>query len=268
MTKPDLIHLTPWPIADRHRKLELRATLRRHAENRKIHIAGYMLDISDKIQHSPAMRPMPEIQRDRAVQLLRDRGVARMRELAAAGVTATTVTRMKKAGEMIQLGRGLYQLPDAPASAHHDLAVVAKAVPTGVICLVSALAFHELTDVIPARVWTAIGPKDRKPNLEYPALQIVRFSDEHLAHGIKRHKIDGVAVSITTPTRTIVDLFRYRQAQGRRFKASPGLNIALEGLREGLRQRKSTPAEIARSAEQAGVWSVVRPYLEAMTANA
>ncbi len=191
-----------------------------------------------------------------------------MRELAAAGITATTVTRMKKAGEIIQLSRGLYQLPDAPAGAHHDLAVIAKAVPTGVICLVSALAFHELTDVIPARVWIAIGPKDRKPNLEYPALQIVRFSDVHLGHDIERHTIDGVAVSITTPARTIVDLFRYRQAQGRRFKASPGLNIALEGLREGLRQRKATPAEIARSAEQAGVWRAVRPYLEAMTANA
>jgi predicted transcriptional regulator of viral defense system len=211
---------------------------------------------------------MPEIQRDRAVQFLRDRGVARMRELAAAGITATTVTRMKKAGEILQLGRGLYQLPDAPASAHHDLAVVAKAVPAGVICLVSALAFHELTDAIPARVWIAIGPKDRKPNLEYPALQIVRFSDMHLARGIECHTIDGVAVSITTPARTIVDLFRYRQAQGRRFKASPGLNIALEGLREGLRQRKTTPAEIARCAEQARAWSVVRPYLEAMTADA
>lgn len=229
---------------------------------------GYSIDITDKKDHPPAMRPLPEIQRDRVVQLLRGRGVVRMKELAAAGITATTVTRMKKAGEIIQLSRGLYQLPDAPASAHHDLAVVTKAVPAGVICLVSALAFHELTDVIPSRVWVAVGPKDRKPNLAYPALQVVRFSDEHRAHGIERHTIDGVAVSITTPARTIVDLFRYRQAQGRRFKASPGLNIALEGLREALRQRKATPAEIARRAEQAGAWSAIRPYLEAMMANA
>lgn len=214
------------------------------------------------------MKPMPVIQRDRVVQLLRDKGVARMKDLASAGITATTITRMKKAGEITQLGRGIYQLPDAPTSAHHDLAIVAMAVPSGVICLVSALAFHELTDVIPSRVWIAIGPKDRKPSLEHPALQVVRFRDVHRDHGVERHSIDGVAVSITTPARTVVDLFRYRQAQGRRFKASPGLNIALEGLREALRQRKATPAEIARCAEQSGAWSAVRPYLEAMTANA
>jgi predicted transcriptional regulator of viral defense system len=210
----------------------------------------------------------PQPQRDRAKQILREQGLVRLRDLVSAGITATTVSRMEKAGELIRLGRGLYQLPDAPVSAHHDLAIAAKVVPTGVVCLVSALAFHELTDVIPSRVWIAIGPKDRKPSLTYPALQIVRFNTGHLQSGIGRHVIDGVDVSITTPARTIVDLFRYRQSQGRRFKSSPGLNIALEGLRAALRQRKTTPAEIARCAEHVGGWTAIRPYLEAMTANA
>ncbi len=214
------------------------------------------------------MPSKPQIQRDRAVQILRERGIVRLRELVSTGITATTVSRMEKAGEIIRLGRGLYQLADAPASAHHDLSIVAKAISTGVVCLVSALAFHDLTDVIPSRVWIAIGPKDRKPSLAYPALQVVRFSDRHLRNGIERHAIGGVAVSITTPARTIVDLFRYRQSQGRRFKSSPGLNVALQGLREVLRQRKATPAEIARCAEQVGGWTAIRPYLEAMTANA
>jgi predicted transcriptional regulator of viral defense system len=214
------------------------------------------------------MPSAPHIQRDRAVQFLRERGVVRLREFVSAGITAATITRMERAGEVIRLGRGLYQLPDAPTSAHHDLAVVTKAIPSGVSCLVSALAFHELTDTIPSRVWIAIGPKGRKPILAHPALQVVRFSAKHLRNGVEQHNIDGVDVSIAAPARTIVDLFRYRQAEGRRFKSSPGLNIALEGLREALRQRKATPAEITRSAEQAGMWSVVRPYLEAMTANA
>ena len=209
-----------------------------------------------------------QIQRDRAAQILRERGVVRLREFVADGITATTITRMEKAGEVNRLGRGLYQLPDASTSLHHDLAIVAKVVPSSVVCLVSALAFHELTDIIPSRVWIAIGSKDRKPSLEYPALQVLRFSDKHLRSGIEHHQIDGVNVSITAPARTIVDLFRYRQAEGRRFKSSPGLNIALEGLREALRQRKVTPADIARCAEQMGAWTVVRPYLEAMTANA
>ncbi len=214
------------------------------------------------------MPPTPSPQRDRAKQILRVHGLVRLRELVTAGITATTVSRMEKAGEIIRLGRGLYQLPDAPSSGHHDLALAAKAVPFGVICLVSALAFHELTDVIPPRVWIAIGPKDRKPSLAFPALQIVRFSDKHLKGSVAQHTIDGVPVAITTPARTIVDLFRYRQSQGRRFKSSPGLNVALEGLREALRQRKATPADIARHAEKAGAWAAVRPYLEAMTANA
>jgi predicted transcriptional regulator of viral defense system len=209
-----------------------------------------------------------QFQRDRAKQILRKQGLVRLREFVSAGITATTVSRMEKSGELIRLGRGLYQLPNASVGAHHDLAIVAKAVPTGVICLVSALAFHELTDVIPSRVWIAIGPKDRKPCLTYPALQVVRFSPGHLQGGNERHVIDGVEVSITTPARTIIDLFRYRQSQGRRFKSSPGLNVALEGLREALRQRKATPAEIARCAEQMGVWAATRPYLEAMTVNA
>ncbi|MGQ0671506.1 MAG: type IV toxin-antitoxin system AbiEi family antitoxin domain-containing protein [Hyphomicrobium sp.] len=214
------------------------------------------------------MSSMTQTQRDCVAQLLRDRGIARLRDLIAAGIAATTLTRMERAGEVVRVGRGLYQLPDAPASTHHDLAVVAKAVPSGVICLVSALSFHELTDVIPPRVWVAIGPKDRKPSFKYPALEVVRFSDKHLEGSVERHNIDGVAVPITTPARTIVDLFRYRQSQGRRFKSSPGLNIALEGLREALRQRKATPANIARLAEEAGIWAAVRPYLEAMTVNA
>ena len=151
---------------------------------------------------------------------------------------------------------------------NHDLAIVAKAVPSGVICLVSALAFHEMTDTVPSRIWVAIGSKDRKPTLAHPALQLVRFSDRHLRTGVDKHTIEGVSTPITNPAKTVVDLFRYRQSAGRRFQKSPGLNLALEGLREALRQRKATPSEIVRCAEDAGNWKVVRPYLEAMIANA
>ena len=207
-------------------------------------------------------------QHHRALEVLRRQGVVRLRDFTAAGIAASTVARMQRTGDIERIGRGLYHLPGRSTDANHDLAVVAKAVPSGVICLVSALAFHELTDTIPARVWIAVGPKDRKPALAYPALQIVRFSTRHMRGGIGTHKIDGVAVRITDPVRTVVDLFRYRQSAGKRFKSSPGLNLALEGLRELLRKRKATPAEIAACAEAAGAWKVIRPYLEAMTANA
>lgn len=207
-------------------------------------------------------------QHDRAIRLLSRQGLVRRAEFIAAGITASTIARMEQRGEVVRVGRGLYQKPDRPVDANHELALAAKLVPDGVICLVSALAFHELTDTIPARVWLAIGSKHREPAVERPRLQTVRFSDAMLQTGFERHVIDGVKVPITTPARTVVDLFRYRAPAGRRYKSSPGLNLALEGLREVLRQRKATPAELARVAEKVGIWKVMRPYLEAMTAHA
>jgi predicted transcriptional regulator of viral defense system len=194
--------------------------------------------------------------------------MVRLSELTKSGVTAATVSRMKEKGLILQLGRGLYQLPDASLSVNHSLAEAAKLVPKGIICLTSALAFHELTDTIPSRVWMAIGAKDRRPRVENPPLQFVRFGQKVLTSGIKEYAIEGVRVRIYNPAKTVVDLFRYRRSAGKRYQKSPGLNLALEGLKEALRQRKATPAEIAHYANEAGIWKILQPYLEAMIANA
>ena len=206
-------------------------------------------------------------QADRAMAFLRERGMARSAELAKAGVTATTIARLKQSGLILQLSRGLYQAADSDLQADHVLAEASKIVPKGVICLVSALAFHELTDIMPPRVWMAIGSRARKPRVSYPAIEFVRFNEKVLHSGIETHAIEGVSVQITNPAKTIVDLFRYRQSEGRRFSRSTGLNVALEGMKEALRQRKATPAQIARYAIEAGNWKVVEPYLDAMTVN-
>ncbi len=212
------------------------------------------------------MPPVPPTQQDRAIALMREHGMLRASEFTKAGITAATLARMTASGTVLKLGRGLYQLPDTALDANHALAEAAKFVPRGAICLVSALAFHDLTDTMPSRVWMAIGPKDRKP--EHPTIEFVRFSGRHLTDGLERHAIEGVSVKIYSPAKTIVDLFRYRRRQGRRYRKSPGLNLALEGLREALRQRKASPAEIARFAGEGGAWKVIQPYLDAMTANA
>jgi predicted transcriptional regulator of viral defense system len=107
----------------------------------------------------------------------------------------------------------------APCDANHSLAEAAKLVPKGVICLTSALAFHELTDTIPSRVWMAIGPKDRRPRADDPPLQFVRFGQKVLTPGIKEHLIEGVRVRIYSPAKTVVDLFRYRRSAGKRYQA-------------------------------------------------
>jgi predicted transcriptional regulator of viral defense system len=194
--------------------------------------------------------------------------MARLSELRQAGVTAATVSRLHKNGQIVQLGRGLYQLPDAPLDVNNALAQAAKRVPKGIVCLTSALAYHELTDNIPSRVWMAIGPKDWRPRVDSPAIQFVRFGPKVLDKGVEEHIIEGVSVRIYNPAKTVADLFRYRRSAGKRYQKSPGLNLAIEGLREALRQRKATPSEIARYANEGGVWKTVQPYLEAITANA
>lgn len=214
------------------------------------------------------MVPRTGSQQDQVVSLLRRQGMARLSEFTRAGITASTVSRMKERGLVLQLSRGLYQLPDAPLEAQHSLAEASKLVPRGIVCLVSALAFHNLTDTIPSRVWMAIGSKDRRPRITRPSIQFVRFGERVLKAGIEQHRVEGVTVRVYNPPKTIVDMFRYRASAGRRYQRSPGLNLALEGLSEALRQRKATPSEIARYAVDAGIWKVVEPYLLAMTANA
>jgi len=201
------------------------------------------------------------------ISLLQERGMARLSELRKVGVTPSTVSRMSASGEIVQLGRGLYQLPHASLDVNDALAQAAKRVPKGIICLTSALAFHELTDTIPSRVWMAIGPKDWRPRLADPPIQFVRFGPKVLNRGVKEHVMEGVPVRIYEPAKTVVDLFRYRRSAGKRYQKSPGLNLAVEGLREALRLRKATPSEIARYAVEGGVWKVVQPYLEAMSAD-
>lgn len=207
-------------------------------------------------------------QEQRATCLLQEKGMARLSEFRDLGITAATLSRMVAKGSVIRLGRGLYQLAGAELDANHTLAEAAKLVPKGIICLASALAYHELTDTIPARIWLAIGSKDRQPSISSIPLQFVRFGDKVLHAGIQEHLVEGVPVRVYSPAKTIVDLFRYRQSEGRRYQNSPGPNLAIEGLRQALKKRKATPADIAAFAQEAGVWKTVRPYLEAVISDA
>jgi predicted transcriptional regulator of viral defense system len=166
---------------------------------------------------------------------------------------------MEKDGEVIRLARGLYQLPDAVLDANHSLAEAAKRIPKGVICLVSALAFHGLTDQLPKKVWMAIGRNDWTPKLSDVPVRVLRFSDNYISESVETHRIEDVSVKVFGVAKTVADCFRHR--------SKVGLSVALEGLQESLRQRKATPAEIAKAADTGGVATVIRPYLEALTTN-
>ena len=209
---------------------------------------------------SASLAREPTTQRTQALELLKRRGMTRLAEFSAAGITATTISRMEQAGEVLRLARGLYQLPDAALDAHQSLAEVSRLVPKGVICLASALAFHGLTDQMPPKVWIAIGRKEWRPRLTYPPVRIARFSDELLNRSVERKKIAGTVVPVFTVAKTVADLFRYRKTVGDA--------LAIEGLGQALRQRKATPAQIAREATAAGVWTSMEPYVMALTSDA
>lgn len=198
-------------------------------------------------------------QRKKARDLLAAHGLMRLAELKEAGITAATVSRMERDGEVVRLARGLYQLPDAALDAHHSLAEAAKRFPKAVVCLVSALAFHEITDQLPKKVWMAIGRNDWTPKPTDMSVHVLRFADDLLTEGVETHVIEGAPVKVFGVAKTVADCFRHR--------SKIGLDVAIEGLQEALRHRKSTPAQIMRAADKGRVSTVIRPYLEALTAN-
>ena len=201
----------------------------------------------------------PVSQRQIARDFLEVHGIVRLAELRSVGVTAATVSRMERDGEVIRLARGLYQISDAPLETDHSLAEAAKRLPKGIVCLVSALALHGLTDQLPKKVWLAIGKKDWAPRSDGMPIRVVRFTESLLAESVETHMIESVPVKVFGVAKTVADCFRHRN--------KIGLSVAIEGLQEALRQRKATPAEIAHQAEHGGVSTVIRPYLEALTAN-
>ena len=196
-------------------------------------------------------------QRDKALALLQRRGMTRLSEFLENGITAAAISRLEREGNIVRLSRGLYQLPDAPLNAYHALAEASKLVPKGIICLVSALAFHDLTDQVPPKVWIAIGSKDWKPRVSYPPLRIARYSERDLKTDVELHRIENIPVRIFGVAKTLVDVFRYRRIIG--------TSLAIEGMRAALKQRTVKPAEIAKRAAEAKVWKAMQPYLEALT---
>ncbi len=202
---------------------------------------------------------MPATQQTRALRLLKSRGMLRLKDFRAYGIEPETLARLVRHGQVIRPARGLYQLPDARVDASHSLVEAAALVPKGIICLISALQFHALTLQMPSTVWMAIERTAWKPTISYPPIRFVRFSGWAMTKGVLRHPIESRKVAITDPARTIVDCFRYRN--------KIGIDIAMEGLRTGIRQRKCTPDQLWHYAKMARVWTIMRPYVETVVAD-
>lgn len=178
-------------------------------------------------------------------------------EAMAAGIHPRTLYAMRDAGELEPLARGVYRLTDLPPLREPDLATVAKRVPQGVVCLISALAYHELTTQIPHEVHLALPRSARTPALEYPPLHVFRFSEEAFAAGIETHKMDGLSIRIYGPEKTLADCFKFRN--------KIGLDVALEALKTYSKRRRPQFQQVLEFARVCRVERVIRPYLEAST---
>jgi predicted transcriptional regulator of viral defense system len=192
------------------------------------------------------------------LRLARTRKLLRARDVTEHGLPTIVLTRLVQAGKLERLARGLYGVPGAKTSEHRSLAEVAARVPKGVVCLLSALRLHEIGTQSPFEVWIASPQLMVTPRLDQPAIRVVRMSDVALADGVERRTIDGIKVPVFNAARTVVDCFRFRN--------KIGLDVALEALRDGWRQRKFTLDDLWRHAISGRVANVMRPYIEAITA--
>jgi predicted transcriptional regulator of viral defense system len=183
-------------------------------------------------------------------------GILRTSQALAAGVHPRTLYTMRDAGLLDRLGRGLYRLADMPPLGNPDLAAVAAKVPNGVICLVSALSFHEISTQIPHEVYLALGRGVEPPRLEHPPLRLFWFSGAMFTEGTERHMVDGLTLQVYSPAKTVADCFRYRN------KLGP--DIALEALRRYRELGSFAVEDILHYARICRVEKVIRPYLEAL----
>lgn len=183
-------------------------------------------------------------------------GVIRPRDVIAQGIHPEYLRRLCTKGLLVRTGRGLYVPSNSEVTSHHTLAEASKRVPQGVICLLSALRFHEIGTQNPHEVWMALHEKAHRPQCSYPPLHIVRFSDAALTEGIEKHIIEGVPVQVYCTAKTVADCFKYRN--------KIGLDVALEALKDCLHKKKSTNDDLWNYAKICRVASVMKPYMEAL----
>lgn len=195
-------------------------------------------------------------QTSRLLDYVQRHGMVRPRDLEAIGVARQVLMRLVDRGQLVRRSRGVYTMPDHESTRHTDLAEVSARSPSATICLISALDFHELTTQITHAVWIMIDRAGRRPKIARPPIRIVYASGQALTAGVETHQIEGVQVQLTNPAKTAADCFRYRRHVGQ--------DVAIEALRDCLRQRKATPSQVYEMAKIDGAAKIMRPYIEAM----
>src|SRR5271170_6706330 len=185
-----------------------------------------------------------------------EHGIVRSRDIEAIGLPREYLLRLHRQGKLSRPSRGIYTLPEADVTEHHSYAEMNKRVPQATVCLLSALVFHEITTQNPASVWIALSKGARAPALASPSLRVIRLSGPSLTEGIDKHQVEGVTVRVYSAAKTVADCFKFRN--------KIGLDVAIEALKDCLRQKKASIDEIYCYAKVCRVSNVIRPYMEAL----
>jgi predicted transcriptional regulator of viral defense system len=194
--------------------------------------------------------------REKIIQIVKKLGIVRPRDMDEYGIHRKYIHILYNQGVLNRIGRGLYTLPETEPSENRSIAEACKKVPSGIVCLLSALRFHDLTTQSPYEIWMAIDNKARSPKELGIPIRIARFSGKVLTSGIEQHNIEGVTVRVYNPAKTVADCFKFRN--------KIGLDVALEALRDCHRARKCTMDDLWKYAKICRVANIMKPYLESL----
>ncbi|MEA2030901.1 MAG: type IV toxin-antitoxin system AbiEi family antitoxin domain-containing protein [candidate division Zixibacteria bacterium] len=194
--------------------------------------------------------------RKKIIQIVKRLGIVRPRDMDEYGIHRKYIHMLYNQGVLNRIGRGLYTLLETEPSENRSIAEACKRMPSGVICLLSALRFHDLTTQSPYEIWMAIDNKARSPRELGIPIRIARFSGKALTSGIKEHNIEGVTIRVYNPAKTVADCFKFRN--------KIGLDVALEALRDCHRSRKCTMDDLWKYAKICRVANIMKPYLESL----
>jgi predicted transcriptional regulator of viral defense system len=186
--------------------------------------------------------------------LAQARAVLRTRDVTAEGIHTATLTRMARAGTLEKVGPGRYRLAKSEVTESHSLVLACSIVPSSVVCLSTALRFHNLGTQLPREVWLAVPRGKRVPSFTYPPIRVTRIASALFDLGIEEHRVEGGVVRVYNVARTVADCFRFRN--------KVGMDVVLEALVEGRRSRRLNLNELHRIAKALRVDRVMRPYLE------
>jgi len=192
---------------------------------------------------------------DKAKSIFKEHGgILNTAKAIKLGIHPKTLYNMRDQGELELLARGLYRLTESPEILMPDLIIISQKIPHGVICLISALSFYELTTQIPHKVDIAIPLKAHKPRIDYPPIRLFWYSEKNFLAGIEIHNLDGIDVRIYSMEKTLADCFKYRN--------KIGLDIAMEALRFYWQRKKTDMSKLLKYAKICRCEKIIKPYIE------